>query len=91
MGIREDDYGFYFDNCNNIGNLQLLEGSQNEEKSSKDFSAWLNKNFAFKTERQKFMKDNLIPLNISLEFDNFEEFIIKRNELITNRLKNFLQ
>jgi hypothetical protein len=37
-GIPEDKHPFYLSNFNSLVNLQLLEGTQNEEKSNTDFN-----------------------------------------------------
>lgn len=88
-GILKDKHDFYLTNFNNIGNLQLLEGITNEEKSGKDFKQWVKSEYPDEESRIKYMESHLIP-NISLEFDNFEEFIIERNKLILQRLKGLI-
>ena len=89
-GISEEKQEFYLENYDYIGNLQLLEGLPNEEKSSKDFKEWLEKTYPNEEERKEYMKKHFIPQNISLNFDNFKEFFNERNKLIIQKLKEIL-
>ncbi|HUU51082.1 MAG TPA: hypothetical protein VMW81_09020, partial [Nitrospinota bacterium] len=88
-GIPEDKHDSYLEIYNYVGNLQLLEGIPNEEKSSKDFKEWLEITYPEEESRKDYMKKHLIP-DIDLKFNNFEECINKRNELISNKLKELL-
>ncbi len=81
---------FYANNFNYIGNLQLLEGQPNKEKSNQDFSRWLERNFKDPEAQTEYKRKNLIPGKIDLSFANFEEFLHKRNELIRKKLKTIL-
>lgn len=81
-GIKSSKWEFYLYNFDYIGNLQLLEGLQNEEKSNRDFSEWFYETYPASEERSLFMTKNYIPQGIDLSFDNFEE----RNKLILSRL-----
>ncbi len=89
-GINEEKMKFYLENYNYIGNLQLLEGIPNEEKSNKDFKEWLEKKYPDENERKEYMQKHFIPLDISLDFVNFEEFFKERNKLIVEKLKKVL-
>jgi len=73
-----------------IPNLQLLEGIENEEKSSKDFKTWLDETYPDQSSKKDFMKKHYIPESVDLKFENFEEFIQKRSELLKNKLKQIL-
>ena len=75
----------YWDAMNRVGNLQLLLPGENLEKSNKDFEQWLA------TRDTSFRKRHLIPDDDRLlKFDNFEKFIVAREELICERLKHIL-
>jgi uncharacterized protein with ParB-like and HNH nuclease domain len=87
--IPKDKVDFYLGNYDYIGNLQLLEGIPNEEKSNKDFKEWLDITYPDADSRQEFMRKHFIP-DVSLEFNNFEEFLNKRNELLLDELKKLL-
>ncbi len=89
-GVNEDKQEFFLDNYNFIGNLQMLEGIPNEEKSYKDFNEWLEQIFTSEQEKKDYMKKHYIPQDISLEFDNFDKFIEERNTLIKSRFNEIL-
>ena len=73
----EDKYRFYTDpeNWNSILNLQLLSSYSNESKNDKDLDDWVK-------EKNIDLRHQLIPDDVSLDFDNFKEFILKRKELL---------
>lgn len=89
-GISETDIKFYQENYNFIGNLQLLKGIKNEMKGSKDFLEWCEEEYPNKSKRNRYFQDNYIPLDISLNFDNFRTFIQKRKNLLVNEFLKLL-
>ncbi|EKD63014.1 MAG: hypothetical protein ACD_51C00364G0003 [uncultured bacterium] len=90
-GINETDIDFYLDNVNNIGNIQLLEGLPNEEKSNQEFGDWMLKNFKGNEQEQKeYMQKNYIPEGLSIGFNNFKEFFRKRTDILREQLKGKL-
>jgi len=89
-GIPEHRQEFYLENYNYIGNLQLLEGLPNEEKSNTDFKTWLEQIFPDREERKEYMKKHFIPQDIDLSFGNFEQFFKERNKLISQKFKEIL-
>lgn len=89
-GYSDEKEEFYVENCDKIGNLQLLEGTPNEEKSDKDFAVWLREAYPDTNERSAYMKNNLIPDEIDLSFGNFPEFVEARNNLIIKKLNDVL-
>lgn len=89
-GIPEHKQEFYLENYHYIGNLQLLEGLPNEEKSNVDFKTWLEQTYPGEDERREYMKKHFIPQDIDLSFNNFEQFFEERNKLILRKLKQIL-
>ena len=89
-GIPEAKFNDYLDNYDHIGNLQLLEGLLNEEKSNKDFKQWLIETYPENIKRQEYMEKNYIPSSISFDFSNFKKFFEERNILIVKKLKEVL-
>ena len=89
--IPRKKWEFYLDknNFNSIANLQLLGDTENLKKGKTDFKAWLHTNYN-EQEIEPFKKQHYIPSNISLEFNNFEEFIKKRKELLSKKLNTLL-
>lgn len=87
-GIPEEKIDFYLDNYNYLANLQLLEGTPNEEKSNKPFDEWLDETYPNGTpKRDSYLCTNYIPSDIGLDFENFEQFIDKRKALMTEAFK----
>lgn len=88
-----DTFGLKMENvykCNYLGNLQLLEGAQNIQKSDMEFLEWIkNQNFSQDQEKDYYRK-NYIPENINLNFENFNEFIEERDKLLFQNLKTIL-
>lgn len=89
-GIPQEYQDFYMNKCNYLANLQLLEGSPNQEKSDSDFQQWLNKIYEDKDAKSDFMRRNSIPTDVDLSFNNFEKFLKAREDLIKHKLKHLL-
>ena len=89
-GIPESKLDLYIEKHNLLGNLQLLEGPINEEKSSTDFREWLEERYTDPDEKKEYLLKNYIPTDIDLSLSNFEQFIRERNELIQKRLREAL-
>lgn len=87
LGVREEDQKEFLINFNKIGNLQLLPGLENQEKSSKDFLEWLNLTYPNTSKREEFLETHLIPKYVDLHFKNFLNFFSARNEMIKAKLK----
>lgn len=79
-------YEKYRDKYNLLGNLQLLEGKENQEKNNKEFEVWLNDNFDGEEEIRMYKKRHYIP-DVDLSFDNFIEFFEEREKLIAEKLR----
>jgi uncharacterized protein with ParB-like and HNH nuclease domain len=84
--IPEDKWQDYIRESKLLGNLQLLEGTTNEEKSSEDPKKWVKENYS-ERERKEYFEKNLIPINSDLDFSKFLDFITERKKLIRERLK----
>jgi len=89
-GISEMDAEFYLENYNYLGNLQLMEGLQNEEKLNTDFEKWLEKSYPSEDERKDFLSRNFMPQNVVLSFSNFKQFLNERNKILFAELKKVL-
>lgn len=84
MELSQDDISFYDDNANSIANLHLLNPSVNIVKKDDDFIDWSS------NKSKEFLESSLIPQQISFDFSNFRDFIIKRKKLITEKLSDIL-
>jgi len=90
LGIAQDKWEGWQQIKDTVPNLQLMEGQQNSSKNATPFKDWINgtngsgkKNAA---DKDKFCSDNFIPLNINLDFTEFDEFYTERKKLITEEL-----
>lgn len=80
---------FYMDNVNLLANLQLMDGTINEEKSNSEFEVWIDKTFPEESQRKDYMNKNYIP-DVDFSIENFEEFLIQRKELMKKRYESIL-
>lgn len=86
FGGNETKYKFYTnpENWNSILNLQLLSGTTNESKNDEDLASWV--------ESQNIdLASQIIPKDVSLDFDDFEVFLSKRKELLINTIKSIIR
>ena len=89
LGVPQTKVGFYLENVNYLGNLQLLEALPNKEKSNAEFEDWLKENYADPDKLKAYKEKHYIP-DVGVEFTNFEEFYKKRQELLFAALKKAL-
>ena len=80
-GIPPEQHERYRTLADRLGNLELLSGQENIEKSNKDFAAWVG------TRSHDFKRRHLIPTEETLlSLEHFEQFIAAREALIRERL-----
>ena len=89
IGIKKEKIGFYLENYNYIGNLQLLESIPNIEKSNTDFNKWILNSINL-DEVEEYKKKHYIPRSIDLSLNNFTEFFKEREKLIIKKLEKEL-
>ena len=80
-GYSDEKINQYLSCYNTIGNLELLEETENKSKNASSFEDWL------KNRDSNFMDRHLIPQMKDYSFDNFLEFIEQRKALILTKLK----
>lgn len=85
-GLTKEQIDFCLANHDYIGNLQLLEGIPNQEKSDQPFDEWLSLYCPDEQSKRDFRSKHLIP-DVNLSLDNFEEFFNERERLIKEKLK----
>jgi hypothetical protein len=84
-GLPPEKQARYRELVDRVGNLRLLLGQENQEKSDQDFRSWLAPWDA------GFCRRHLIPEDAGLlRFEKFEEFVLAREGLIRERLKRLL-
>ncbi|HEX5001542.1 MAG TPA: DUF262 domain-containing protein [Bacteroidia bacterium] len=89
-GIIPEHIKFFLENYNKLSNIQLLEGNLNKQKNGTELSSWLNDNFKTSSASQAFKMLHMIPENISLELDNFQQFYNVRKSLLVNKFSEIL-
>lgn len=90
LGIAEDELETYMDKVNSLGNLQLLEGVPNIEKSNKPFIKWVHEAFPTEQERQDYAGKHYIP-QVDVEMKAFPEFIEQREKILIQAFKEMLE
>jgi uncharacterized protein with ParB-like and HNH nuclease domain len=78
-----------WDCYNSILNLQMLDENENKSKKDKSLKVWVE-NEVKNGNIKSFYDNHIIPQNISLELNNFEEFIEKRKILLIEKLRKLL-
>lgn len=73
---------------NKLPNLHLLEGRSNGSKNDMPLFDYYNE--MNQDQKEDFCKKSYIPENVSLEFDNFNEFYEKRKELLEKKIRSLL-
>ena len=74
---------------NRLPNLQLLEGRSNGSKSDMRLVDYYNDMNA--EQKAAFRKQAIIPADVSMELENFEEFYKKRKEVLAARILELLK
>lgn len=90
LGVTDDQIDAYMEGFNSLPNLQLLQATQNIEKSDKPFNDWLKESLATQAERDSFLMQNHIKLNESLDFSDFLGFIANRKQTFKTQLRVML-
>jgi uncharacterized protein with ParB-like and HNH nuclease domain len=83
----KEDYGWGI--YNSILNLQMLDANENMSKNAMTLKDWVLQE-TNNSDLKRFMDSHIIPQNINLDLSNFSEYIIKRKELLLNKLKETL-
>ena len=77
----------YLGRQDEIFNLQLLEGTANEEKKDKNPKDWVESQYPDLDKRKKYFDDNYIPKGSTLEWPDLPNFDRGRKVLIAKKLK----
>ncbi len=83
---RRDDY---LNSYNSIGNLQLIQETENLEKNATPFQDWVFSNYKGE-ELTNYKNMHFIPLNNDLSMDTFLEFYQSRRETLKVKLLQVL-
>lgn len=89
-GIHEEKIPLYIEGVNKLGNLQLLEDIPNMEKQNKDFEDWITQTYTNPENQLDYKRKHYIP-EVSLNIDNFLEFLEERGKLLERKFVQILQ
>lgn len=73
---------------NKLPNLYLLEGRSNGSKNDMRLIDYCND--MNEEQKARFHEEAIISKDVSLEFEDFEEFYEKRKELLTTKIRALL-
>ncbi len=73
---------------NKLPNLHLLEGRENASKGEMRLEDYIND--MNEEQRSSFLENAIIPLNLPLELEKFEEFYVGRQNELTRKIKEML-
>jgi hypothetical protein len=78
------------DGRDTLPNLHLLQGGPNQAKSSMDFEEWLEKNHSTSASRGYFLTTHLFPDMSNFNYENIDEFFVKRRQILFDTLSSEL-
>ena len=87
LNLTSEDRARYEEKKNTLGNIQLLQGNENQSKSDREFKAWLEETYKNETERNAFLLSQQMPIEHSLEFVDFLSFVTQRENKIIEAFK----
>lgn len=90
LNLPDEEYDAFIDACNGLSNLQLLQATQNIEKSDKPFSEWLSQSYPEQSDRESFLMQHYIDTSDSLAFENLLGFVKTRRKLLKSQFMNML-
>lgn len=90
MGLSEENVEAYITACNSLPNLQLMQSTQNIQKSDKPLFDWLSLTYTSLSDKESFLRQNYIGTNDSLSFENFLDFIVARRTALKNQFMTML-
>jgi uncharacterized protein with ParB-like and HNH nuclease domain len=88
LGVPEEQWQAWWDCCDCVPNLQLMNGRQNISKNATPLKEWVGK--MAESERAIFASANYFPETVGLEFKDFIPFFKARKEVLRDRLRKAL-
>lgn len=90
LNLTDDIKSEYFQPCvyDGLYNLQMLDANENMSKNDLDLKEWIDKE-TNDFNRNQFLERHIIP-NVNLSFENFKEFVDRRELLLKEKLKSLL-
>lgn len=90
LGLTDEQIDIFKKHFNKLPNLQLLEATQNIQKSDMQFKDWLDENYSDPSSRNMYLLQNYIDADVDLDLTNFEEFYDRRYESLKSKLSEIL-
>ena len=89
MGILQEQWQEWWNLRDCVPNLQLMTGRQNNSKNATPFKEWFMQ--MDEADRTAFSKNNYLPTDIELSFENFIDFFKQRKEKLRLELRKVLK
>lgn len=86
--VSSDDWRKWYAMRNRLPNLHLLEGRSNGSKSDMSLSKYYDE--MNDIQKTAFYEQAIIPVDVSLEFEDFEKFYNARKDLLTEKIREIL-
>ena len=86
--VTAEDWTKWRSNRNRLPNLHLLEGRSNGSKNAMRLVDYYND--MNDVQKAAFRNQALIPADVSLEIEQFEEFYEKRKTILTDEIRKLL-
>ena len=90
LGYNELKIEEYLAKFNNLGNLQLIQETQNLEKNATPLVEWIKNTFS-QAELSNYKQLHFIPLDNDLSIDSFLEFYEERRKMLKTKLMQLLK
>ena len=87
-GMEEDEAKWMVAHRDDIANLGILEGFENQQKSDRPLAEWLDE--MDETSRQAAKRRHRIPEDVDVGIHGFRSFLEARRRLLRNDLENLL-
>jgi uncharacterized protein with ParB-like and HNH nuclease domain len=81
---------FYLQNVNKLGNIQLLEGNINKQKSATELKQWLDETYSNPTQLGSYKLLHMIPDNTDLSLNDFQSFYSDRKQTLIKKFNSIL-
>lgn len=88
ISVSMEDWRRWRSNRNRLPNLQLLEGRSNGSKNSMRLVDYYND--MNDDQKAEFCKEAIIPVDVSLELEHFDDFYEKRKAVLTEKIRVLL-
>jgi uncharacterized protein with ParB-like and HNH nuclease domain len=90
LDLVEQQVTEFIERVNDLSNLQLLEKTENSEKSATSLHEWVETKYSTPAAKGSYLMQNHMDLDESLLFENFLEFYKSRRELLRRELMRIL-